>query len=216
MEKIEDIKNQVDWAYLKDEIPKALNQSLEGITKVSSIVLAMKEFSHPGGKEKQLTDLNRLLETTVTIARNEWKYVAEIDKNLDPHLPQILCLPNEIGQVFLNILVNAAHAIAEKSGLHPEGEKGRITLTSKVIPDHIEITFTDTGCGIPDQITKKVFDPFFTTKEVGRGTGQGLAISYDVIVKKHGGTIDFTSAEGKGTTFIIRLPTVSTESKPVT
>jgi PAS domain S-box-containing protein len=200
------IKDQIDWGYLKEEIPKAISQSLEGITKISSIVLAMKEFSHPGGKEKQLTDLNRLLDTTLTIARNEWKYVAEIDKDLDQNLPPALCLPNEIGQVFLNILVNAAHAIAEKISAHPEGEKGRITITSRAMADHIEITFTDTGCGIPEKVGTKVFDPFFTTKEVGRGTGQGLTISYDVIVKKHGGTIDFTSEEGKGTTFTIRLP----------
>lgn len=204
--RVEALKDQVDWQYLKDEIPKALNQSQEGIAKISSIVLAMKEFSHPGCKEKQPTDLNRLLETTVTVSSNEWKYVAEIDRQLDAQLPLVPCLPNEIGQVFLNILVNAAQAITEKMNRYPEGGKGRIAITSKVLADQIEITFADTGCGIAEKIGDKVFDPFFTTKEVGRGTGQGLAISHDIIVKKHGGTLDFISTEGQGTTFIIRLP----------
>lgn len=204
--RVEELKDQVDWQYLKDEMPKALQQSQEGISKISSIVLAMKEFSHPGSKEKQQTDLNRLLETTVTVTSNEWKYVADIDKQLDERLPLTPCLPNEMGQVFLNILVNAVHAIIEKMGKNPEGEKGLITITSKALTDQIEITFTDTGCGIPQKIGDKIFDPFFTTKEVGKGTGQGLAISHDIIVKKHGGTLDFISTEGRGTTFIIRLP----------
>jgi len=205
---IAELKDQVDWDYLKNEIPKALEQSQEGIIKISTIVLAMKEFSHPGNKEKQQININRLIETTVTVTSNEWKYVAEIDKQLDEHLPLVLCLPNEIGQVFLNILVNATQAIAEKIGKAAEGGKGRITITSKALDDQIEITFTDTGGGIPAKIGDKVFDPFFTTKEVGRGTGQGLAISHDIIVKKHGGTLDFISTEGQGTTFIIRLPQV--------
>jgi len=210
LERIEELKDHVDWEYLQSEIPKALDQSQEGIAKISSIVLAMKEFSHPGCKEKQLTDINRLIETTVTVTSNEWKYVAEIDKQLDAQLPQILCLPNEIGQVFLNILVNAAHAITEHVGNGMEGEKGRITITTQALANQIEITFSDTGCGIPEDIGNKIFDPFFTTKEVGRGTGQGLTISYDAVVNKHGGTLDFNSTKGKGTTFIIRLPRSST------
>jgi len=207
------LREQSDWEYLKEEIPKAIDQSLEGITKIRSIILAMKEFSHPGTKEKQQTDLNRLIETTVTIASNEWKYAADIDKQLDDHLPPILCLPNEMGQVFLNILVNAAHAVTEKMNNQPDKKKGRITITSHVIADQIEITFADTGCGIPQKIRDKIFDPFFTTKEVGRGTGQGLAIAHDIIVNKHGGTIDFTSTEGQGSTFIIRLPADPIASK---
>jgi len=200
------LREQSDWDYLREEIPKAIDQSMEGVAKIRSIVMAMKEFSHPGSKEKQPTDLNRLLETTLTIASSEWKYIAEIDKQLDAHLPQVPCLPNEIGQVFLNILVNAAHAIADKIGAHPEKEKGRITIASRVLADQVEITCTDTGGGIPPEIKDKIFDPFFTTKEVGRGTGQGLTIAYDIIVNKHGGRIDCTSVEGEGTTFSIRLP----------
>jgi len=206
MHGIEQVKQQVDWEYLKNEIPQAIDQSLEGIAKVSSIVLAMKEFSHPGCKEKQLTDINRLIETTVTVASNEWKYIAEIDKQLEVDLPLIHCLPNEIGQVFLNILVNGVHAIAEHQGKGADGEKGRITITSRALGEEIEITFADTGGGVPEAIRDKIFDPFFTTKEVGRGTGQGLAISYDVIVNKHGGTLNFISTTGVGTTFNVRLP----------
>lgn len=200
------LKHQVDWDYLTEEVPNAISQSREGIAKISSIVHAMKEFSHPGCKEKQVTDLNKLIETTITVSSNEWKYVAEIDKQLDATLPPVLCLPNEMGQVLLNILVNAAHAIKDAQGTSQEGIKGKITIGSRQAGDHVEITVTDTGGGIPEAIATKIFDPFFTTKEVGRGTGQGLAISRDIIVNKHRGTIDFVSTEGEGTTFIIRLP----------
>lgn len=205
---LETIKEQIDWEYLKDEVPKALEQSQAGMAKINSIVLAMKEFSHPGTKEKQLTNLNQLIETTTTIARNEWKYVADIEKNFDLDLPLTFCLPNEISQVFLNILVNAAHAIAEKKGKNPGEDKGRITISSKVVAGQIEIAFTDTGNGIPKAIVDKIFDPFFTTKGVGRGTGQGLAIARSAVVDKHQGRLRFESEEGKGTTFIVTLPIV--------
>jgi len=203
---IKTLKEQADWDYLAEEIPRAISQSKQGIAKISSIVLAMKEFSHPGCKEKQATDLNRLIDTTVTIASNEWKYVADIERQLDRTLPSFLCLPNEMGQVVLNILVNAVHAIKDKIGPRPEAAKGRITIGSRSVDNHIEITVADTGGGIPEAIGPRIFDPFFTTKEVGRGTGQGLAICHDIIVNKHGGTIEFVSTEGEGTTFIIRLP----------
>ena len=209
--KIGELKDQTDWGYLAEEIPRAISQSREGIAKISSIVLAMKEFSHPGCEEKQPTDLNKLIETTLTVASNEWKFVAEIDRQLDDTLPQVLCMPSEMGQVFLNILVNAAHAIQEKIGADTAGAKGKITIGSRLGPDkQVEITFTDTGCGIPQTTGDKVFDPFFTTKEVGRGTGQGLAISYDIVVSKHRGSLDFVSAAGEGSTFTVRLPVEGT------
>ncbi len=212
--KIEELKHSADREYLAEEIPRAIIQSKDGVAKIGSIVLAMKEFSHPGGKEKQLTDLNRLINTTLTVAGNEWKNMAEIDQSLDPDLPQVLCLPNEMGQVILNILVNAAHAIADKIGDGKAEGKGRITLKTKMVGQQIEITIADTGGGIPKAIAPKIFDPFFTTKEVGRGTGQGLAICHDIIVHKHGGTIDFVSKEGEGTTFIICLPTTLARTDP--
>jgi len=197
---------EIDWSYLREEIPTAVAQSKDGIARVTSIVRAMKEFSHPGNREKAPIDLNRLLETTITIARNEWKYAAEMETDLDPDLPQVPCLSNEMGQVFLNLIINAAHAIAEKIGERPEGEKGQIRIATRTLDDLVEIRIADNGAGIPNEIRKRIFDPFFTTKEVGKGTGQGLAIARDVIVNKHGGSIEVESVAGQGTTFIITLP----------
>jgi len=197
---------QLDWDYLQEEIPGAINQSKEGIKRVSSIVQAMKEFSHPGSREKVEADLNRLLKTAITVSRNEWKYVATIDTDLDPDLPLVPCLTDEMGQVVLNLLINAAHAIENKLGPNPEGKKGRITLSTRQDGQHVEIRVVDTGIGIPAPIRDKVFDPFFTTKEVGKGSGQGLAIAHDVITGKHHGTLLFETEPDVGTTFIIRLP----------
>lgn len=149
-------------------------------------------------------DLNRIIETTITVASNEWKYCAEVETRLDPELPKVFCLADEIGQAVLNILINAAHAVAGKG--RKEGEKGRITVSTRSCPEHVEISVEDDGTGIPENIRSRIFDPFFTTKMVGEGTGQGLAITHDVIEKKHGGTLSFTSETGKGTTFVIHLP----------
>lgn len=200
----EKLLEELDWKYLDSEIPAAILQSKEGIKRVTTIVQAMKEFSHPGSKEKAFFDLNKIIETTITVASNEWKYCAEVETNLDPDLPQVFCLADEIGQVFLNILINASHAIASKN--KDTNDKGRIVISSHHYPEHIEISIEDTGSGIPENIRQRVFDPFFTTKDVGKGTGQGLAISHDVIEKKHSGIISFTSEMGKGTIFTIQLP----------
>ncbi|MDD3813909.1 MAG: response regulator [Desulfocapsaceae bacterium] len=197
---------RLDWDYLREEIPRAIDQSNDGLQRVTSIVQAMKEFSHPGNKQKDTADLNRIIETTITISRNEWKYVATVATDLDPELLPLPCLANELGQVFLNLIINAAHAIANQLGKNPEGEKGLITISTKQYDQHVEIRITDTGCGIPTHIHNKVFDPFFTTKDIGKGTGQGLTIAHDVIVGKHNGTIDLESEPGSGSTFIIRLP----------
>ena len=204
----EKLREELDSEYLENEIPAAIAQSKEGITRVTTIVQAMKEFSHPGSKEKAFYDLNRIIETTITVASNEWKYCAEVKTHLAPDLPKVYCLADEMGQVFLNILINAAHAIAEKN--QGSREKGRITVSTMHYPEHVEINIEDTGDGIPENIRKRVFDPFFTTKGVGKGTGQGLAISHDVVVKKHGGTISLTSEIGKGTIFTIQLPIEAT------
>ena len=206
LEEIEHELEEIDWDYLKDEIPAALAQSRDGVGRVTSIVRAMKEFSHPGSREKEPVSINRIIETTTTVARNEWKYVAEVELDLDEDLPPLPCLSDEIGQVILNLLVNAAQAIGEKLGNNPEGEKGRITIVSRRDRDRAEIRISDTGCGIPAEIRDKVFDPFFTTKEVGKGTGQGLAIARDVVVSKHGGSLEVESVVGESTTFIIHLP----------
>ncbi|MGD9948055.1 MAG: sensor histidine kinase [Desulfobulbus sp.] len=202
----EAILAHLDWDYLKEEIPRALIQSAEGIQRVTSILQAMKEFSHPGSKEKVSADLNRIIETTITVSRNEWKYVAIVETDLDPALQLVPCLADEMSQVFLNLLINAAHAIEQRFGRNPTGTKGTITITTRQHGQDVEILITDTGAGIPEHIRHKVFDPFFTTKEVGRGTGQGLTIAYDVITNKHNGTLAFETATDVGTTFIIRLP----------
>jgi two-component system, NtrC family, sensor kinase len=206
LEKTQQILDDADWEYLKEEIPSSIEQSRSGLKRVSSIVRAMKEFSHPGSKEKEMADLAHIIETTVIVARNEWKYVAEVITDFDKDLPLVPCLTEEIGQVVLNLLINAAHAIGEKLGDNPESGKGMITISTKSKGDWAEISVTDTGTGVPETIRNRIFDPFFTTKKVGRGTGQGLAIVHDVITTKHHGTISIETEMGQGTTFFLRLP----------
>lgn len=195
---------KADLDYLIAEIPQAIVQSLDGIARVSTIVQAMKEFAHPGTNEKTAVNLNNAVMSTLTVASNEWKYVAEMQTHLDPSLPPVPCLVGEFNQVVLNIVVNAAHAIADV--VKCTGAKGTITVSTGRTGDSVEIRISDTGGGIPESIRSKIFDPFFTTKEVGKGTGQGLAIARSVVVDKHGGTITVDSEPGHGTTFVIRLP----------
>jgi signal transduction histidine kinase len=178
---------------------------LEGIERVANIVRAMKDFSHPGYGQKQLVDLNRAIESTLTVSRSEWKYVADLVTDFDPDLPQVSCLPGDFNQVILNLVVNAAQAIAIVVEDGSRG-KGTIAVRTRQAGDWVEIRVEDTGTGISESIRHKVFDHFFTTKEVGKGTGQGLAIAQAIVVRKHGGTIGFESEVGKGTTFIVRLP----------
>jgi len=205
VQEVMDRLQHADANYLFEEIPKAIDQSLEGVTRVAKIVGAMKEFSHPGTKDKTQLDLNHAIECTLTVARNEWKYVAELETEFDPSLPRIACQPGEFNQVILNLIVNAAHAIADVVG-KDGSKKGTIKVQTRNCKDWAEIRIHDTGTGIPDSVRARVFDPFFTTKEIGKGTGQGLAIARSVVVDKHGGTIHFETAEGRGTTFVIRLP----------
>ena len=196
---------RTDAAYLVLEIPKAIDQTLEGITRVSTLVSAMKEFSHPGTKEKTPLDLNHAIENTITVARNEWKYVADLETDFDPLLPLVSCHPGEFNQVILNLIVNAAHAIAGVVAKDGSG-RGTIKVQTRNCPAWVEIRIQDTGGGIPETVQARIFDPFFTTKEIGKGTGQGLAIARSVVVDKHGGSIDFETEVGTGTTFVIRLP----------
>ncbi len=195
---------KADVEYLLEEIPKAIAQSLDGVQRVARIVRSMKEFSHPGGDEKQAIDLNRAIESTLTVSRNEWKYVADVVTDFDPQLPLVRCLPGDFNQVILNLLVNAAHAVGDKVGTG--GQKGTIAVSTRRDGDWVEVRIRDTGTGIPEAVRAKVYDPFFTTKPVGRGTGQGLAIVHSIITEKHHGTIDFQTELGEGTTFILRLP----------
>ena len=201
---------ELDIDFLREEIPKAIAQSLEGVERVARIVRSMKEFSHPGGDEKQMADLNKAIESTLTVSRNEWKYVAEMVTDFDSLLPLVPCLLGDFNQVILNMIVNAAHAITDVVG-KDSGDKGTITISTRRDGDWVEIRVSDTGTGIPETLQSKVFDPFFTTKDVGKGTGQGLAIARTTVVKKHGGELSVESEAGHGTTFVIRLPL---EAKP--
>ncbi|WP_243302854.1 PAS domain S-box protein [Geothrix oryzisoli] len=198
------IAQEVKLPYLKAEMPQAIDESLEGIERVTKIVRAMKEFSHPGGREKASLDVNQCLTTTSTVARNEWKYVAELRLDLDPTIPMIQGLSAELNQAFLNLIVNAADAIGERPrDAHP---KGLITVSTRSLAGAVEIRVEDNGVGMDDDTRKKIFEPFFTTKKIGKGSGQGLTVCYQVIVNRHGGTIHCLSQPGTGTSFIIRLP----------
>jgi PAS domain S-box-containing protein len=196
---------RLDSDFLQEEIPKAIDQALDGVNRVSTLVSAMKDFSHPGTKEKSPTNLNRAIESTITVARNEWKYVADVETDYDQSLPMVPCLIGEFNQVILNLIVNAVHAISDT--IRKDGRKKRtIRIQTKGCAEFAEIRVADDGGGISPEIRSRVFDPFFTTKEVGKGTGQGLSIARSVIVDKHQGSIHFETEEGVGTTFTIRLP----------
>ncbi|MEX2186411.1 MAG: ATP-binding protein, partial [Pirellulales bacterium] len=196
---------QRDFEYLREEIPKAIEQGLDGLQRVASIVNAMKEFSHPSGEGKQPVDINRVVENATIVSRNEWKYAAELVTDFDPVNPVLYGYEGELGQVLLNLTVNAAHAIAEKNEADPSA-RGTITIRTRLEGDSVRVSVEDTGGGIPPDIHARVFDPFFTTKAVGKGTGQGLAIAHDVVVRKHGGAISLDTEVGRGTTFHLILP----------
>jgi signal transduction histidine kinase len=199
--------------FLLPQVPRALDQSAEGLQRIASIVGAMKEFSHPSAKEKEPVDLTHVITTTLTVARSEWKYVARTEIFFDLDLPPVMALRNELSQVLLNLVVNAAHAIEERTTTedaagtkNSDERKGTIAVTTRKEPSWAVIEISDTGAGIPEAIRGRIFDPFFTTKPVGKGTGQGLAIAYNIIVEQHRGTISVASEVGKGTTFTIKLP----------
>jgi signal transduction histidine kinase len=196
-------EDDVDLSYLAENVPKGFERALEGLTRVATIVRSMKEFAHPDTKEMSAVDLNRAIESTLTIARNEYKYVAEVETSF-AELPHVLCHAGDLNQAILNIVVNAAHAIGDVVG--GSEAKGRIGVSTRRDDQDVVISISDTGRGIPSEISDRIFDPFFTTKPVGKGTGQGLAIARSVIVEKHGGQLTFETAPGQGTTFFLRLP----------
>ena len=200
---LKEAERSLDLDFIQEEVPRALAQSLDGARRVAHIVRAMKEFSHPDSADKIDTDLNKSIESTITVARNEWKYVAEMATDFDQTLPPVFCYPGEVNQVVLNLVVNAAHSIKDKAR---DGEKGKITISTRQRGQFAEIAIADTGTGIPEAIQARIYEPFFTTKEVGKGTGQGLALAHSVVVKKHQGKIWFDTKAGQGTTFFIQLP----------
>jgi PAS domain S-box-containing protein len=191
---------------LRKEMPPALTLVADGLTRIAEIVRSMKDFAHADQNEMCEVDLNRSIASTLVVARSEYKPVAEVETSFG-QIPPITCHAGQINQVVLNIVVNAAHAIADK--VQRTGAIGKITVSTRVEGNHVVIAIGDTGNGIPEEIRSNIFDPFFTTKEVGRGTGQGLSIARAVIVKGHGGELDFTTQMGKGTTFFVRLPLTS-------
>jgi two-component system, NtrC family, sensor kinase len=197
--------DEADADFCTAEIPEAICQSLSGLEVVARIVRSMRDFSHPGTGQKIPTDINQAIEATLVVCGNEWKKTAVIVKDFDPSLPAIPCLAGEFNQVILNLVVNAAHAIADAAGKNRK-ERGTITLSTRGNGSWVEIQVRDTGVGIPEDIREKVFDPFFTTRPFGKCTGQGLAIARNVIVNRHNGTLTFQTEMGAGTTFIIRLP----------
>jgi two-component system, NtrC family, sensor kinase len=208
-EEIEQTMRDINLADLEKELPQSASQALSGVLRVAKIVQAMKDFSHPGTETKVPLDLNRAIESTLTVCRNEWKYVADLQTDFDPSLPVVSCLPGEVNQVILNIVVNAAHAIADKT--RGQG-KGLIAVSTRRQGDKAEIRISDNGTGIPEAARGRIFEPFFTTKEVGKGTGQGLAIARSVVVDKHQGEVFFETEIGRGTTFVIRLPLVESKT----
>lgn len=196
--------DDADIEFLREDAPAALRDATSGLEQISKIVRAMKDFSHPGDTTFQPADINRAINSTITVARNEWKYVATVEYHPDESLPQVTCNLSALNQVLLNIIVNAAQAIGENSA---EGQLGRILISARQAGSRLRIEIEDNGPGIPDAIRKKIFDPFFTTKDVGKGTGQGLAIAHRVITQQHNGTLRVESgAEGCGTRFVIELP----------
>jgi two-component system, NtrC family, sensor kinase len=198
----EGFQRELDVDFFIEEGPKTIVRTLEGVRRLATIVRAMKEFAHPDQKEMVETDLNRAVTATLEVARNEYKYVADLQLDLG-ELPPVTCYPGELNQVFLNVVVNAAHAIEDV--VKGTGRRGTIRVSTRQDGDQVVVAIADTGGGIPESLRNRIFEPFFTTKEVGRGTGQGLSLARS-IVAKHRGQLTFTSEPGQGTTFSIRIP----------
>jgi PAS domain S-box-containing protein len=205
LQELDAICLKIEWSFLLTEIPKALDQMLDGVNRVATIVRAMKEFSHVDRSAQKLpADLNKAIESTLIVSRNETKFVADVETDLGV-LPAVTCHLGDLNQVFLNLFVNAAHAIGDV--MKVTGQKGRMIVKTWQDGDCVVVTVQDTGTGIPAGVRGKIFDPFFTTKEIGKGSGQGLSLARALVVEKHGGTLTFTTEVGQGTTFCVRLPT---------
>lgn len=200
-----------DVEYIRERMPQALRRAHEGLSRVTHVVSAMREFAHPDRRDKAPADINHAIQTTLTVACNEYKYIADVSTQFG-ELPDVVCLIGDINQVLLNMIVNAAHAISDRVG--DSGERGTIRISTAHMGGFAQIMISDDGVGIPEEVRYRIFDPFYTTKEPGRGTGQGLAISHRIIVEQHGGSIAMCSECGKGTTFTIMIPIAETNSQP--
>ncbi len=202
--RLAEARKKADYEYLEEEVPRSLSESKDGVRRVAELVRALKEFAHPDTPEKAPADLNRALERSVVLARGELKHLATVDLQLSP-LPPVLCHVGGLSQVFLNLLVNAAHAIEERAAKDPGGAR-KITVTTQLVNGEVSIAIADTGCGIPEALRERIFEPFFTTKPMGKGSGQGLPLVRNVVIGQHQGRVDIDSEVGRGTTFTLRLP----------
>jgi two-component system, NtrC family, sensor kinase len=202
---VSEAEARADLPYLRENLPQALERCVDGLGRVSSIVNSIQEFAHPAGKDAAPVDLNRAIANTLTIARNAYVDVAELETDLR-ELPLVTCHVDQINQVVLNLVLNAAHAIGET--FKSSGVKGHLTVGTRMEGEDVVIRIGDTGAGIPEAIRGHIFEPFFTTKAVGEGTGQGLALAWKLVTEKHGGTLSFETIPGKGTTFFVRMPRV--------
>ena len=206
---IRDLEKELDIDFLHEEMPQAISQSLEGIEQVASIANAIKEFSHPGGDEKNDVDINKLINTTLTVTHNQWKFVATTHLELDENLPMVPCISGEICQVIMNMIVNAVDAME----MTRTGGQGIISIKTRTAGDFVEIVFSDNGPGIPVKCLDRVFDPFFTTKDIGKGTGQGLAITHTIIHQHHDGQVSCKNGANGGAEFLIQLPIHQSENQ---
>lgn len=191
--------------FIRSQFPMAIEETSTAAKRVVEIVRAMRVMSHPGSQSKSDTDINTLIRDSSILSRNRWKCVAEVELSLDSNLPTIDALPAELSQVFLNLIINAADAIGEVTNNGSSG-MGKIEVATRFDEQHVFIEIRDDGPGMSDEVKTKAFEPFFTTKEVGKGTGQGLSITYDVVTKLHGGTVEIHSELGEGTLFTLSLP----------
>jgi len=198
----EELENEIDLDYLRRELPSSADSMQRGVQRIATIVGAMRQLSHPGSEKPCKADLNRTLENALEVTSSAYRYIADVDRQLGD-IPAVTCHAAELGQVFINLIINASHAMESTSR---EGQRGTLRVRTAVEGAHVVVSVSDSGCGIPDAIRHKVFDAFFTTKEVGRGTGQGLAIARSIVVDRHHGKLTFDSVIGCGTTFEIRLP----------
>jgi two-component system, NtrC family, sensor kinase len=194
------IAERVELDWLRDEVPSSFDAIQSGVARIAKIVLAMKELAHPGPREAVAVDLERSLRNALEVTHAAYHYVADVELDFAP-MPAVVCYGSELNQVFLNLIVNAAHAM---ESLAPR--RGRLTVRTRRDGDDVVVSIGDTGCGIPPEHRERIFDAFFTTKEVGRGTGQGLAISRSIVVDRHGGSLTFDTAVDRGTTFHVRIP----------
>ena len=203
--KITELYDNIDMEYLKSEVPQCLNQTQTGAKHIAKLVHSMKQFAHPGSKELVPVRLSNVIETVLDVTKNVWKNVADISVEINKEQDQVYSIQSELNQILMNLVINSCDSIVEQYGKNQKS--GEIKIYTHLKNSFIDVFVVDNGTGIKDEILDKIFDPFFTTKEVGKGTGQGLAMIYHSINTKLKGKINVVNNESMGATFIISLPT---------